>query len=273
MQQIVTRRLTSELMRQPSATPTGSCISPDIFRAACSISSPIQSQPTVDKQILVAGGGDKSYEIFNWFTQKWTLYEDSLFFDHNNAFSFLYDNKIMICGGTNTNRVECLHITNNRSLSTFPAQLPGTDCGKGVLCGDKILTFGQSVSATSLKPPFKTTVLASYNEGEKVTFGNGIARVNENAVVLVGGCDRFPHRRTVPKDDVLLYNMTTKQMEELAPLPYQLSDMAVVVHDDNIIILGGKKKLQYNVCECNDVLMYNITNQQCSRLPSMLEKR
>ena len=270
MQQIVTRRLTSELMRQPNATLTGSCISPDIFRAACSISSPIQSQPTIDKQILVAGGGDKSYEIFNWFTQKWTLYEDSLFFDHNNAFSFLYDNKIMICGGTNTNRVECLHITNNRSLSTFPAQLPGTDCGKGVLCGDKILTFGKSVSATSLKPPFKTTVLASYNEGKKMAFGNGIARVNENAVVLVGGCDRFPHRWPVPKDDVLLYNMTTKQIEELAPLPYQMYNVAVVVYNDNIIILGGNRN-HYGVC--NDVLMYNITYQQCSRLPSMLEKR
>jgi hypothetical protein len=177
----------------------------------------------------------------------------------------------MICGGTNTNRVECLHITNNRSLSTFPAQLPGTDCGKGVLCGDKILTFGKSVSATSLKPPFKTTVLASYNEGKKMAFGNGIARVNENVVVLLGGHYQPTGRRSVVlKEDVLLYNMTTKQIEELAPLPYQLSDMAVVVHNDNIIILGGIKN-RSNVC--NDVLMYNITNQQCSRLPSMLEKR
>ncbi|CAB4028306.1 CPXV215 [Paramuricea clavata] len=176
----------------------------------------------------------------------------------------------MICDGTHTNRVECLHITNNRSLSTFPAQLPGTDCGKGVLCGDKILTVGKSVSATSLKPPFKTTVLASYNERGKMACGNGIARVNENAVVLVGGCDRPTRSSLDPKDGVLLYNMTTKQIEELAPLPYRLYDMAVVVHNDNIIILGGNKN-QYDVC--NDVLMYNITNQQCSRLPSMLERR
>jgi hypothetical protein len=240
-------------------------MSPDFFRAACSISSPIQSQAAVEKQILVAGGGHKSYEVFNWSTQKWTLYEDSLFFNHDDAFSFLYDNKIMICGGTNTNRMECLHIS-NRSVSTFPAQLPGTDCGKGVLCGDKILTFGQSVSATSLKPPFKTTVLASYDEGEEMACGNGIARIDENTVVLLGGCDRSLLEE---KDDVLLYNMTTKQMEQLAPLPYQLADMTVVVHDDNIILLGGRN----DVFKHNDVLMYNITNQQCSKLPSMLENR
>ncbi|CAB4023727.1 RING finger 151-like [Paramuricea clavata] len=228
---------------------------------------PIPNQATVDRKIVVAGGDRTSYEVFNWSTQKWSLYVNTLFFEHIDAFSFLYDNKIMICGGKDTNRVECLDIADNRCASTFPVQLPGTRCGKGVLCGDKILTFGQSVSATSLKPPFKTTVLFSYND-EREMSSYGVARVNANAVVLLGGYYRC--KTVTAKEDVLLYNPITNVMKKLAPLPYELFNMTVVVHNNNIIILGGKKGA-YDVCD--DVLMYNITNQQCSRLPSMLEKR
>ena len=280
VKQVVTRRLASEFARQPNATQrqqgnrrelTGPCMSPDFFRAACSISSPIKSQPTMDKQILVAGGGYKSYEVFNWSTQEWTLYEDTLFFKHKNAFSFLYDNKIMICGGTNMNRVEYLDIASDESASTVPVQLP-EDCGKGVPCGDKILTFGKSVSAASLKPPFTTTVLSSYYDGKQLS-SHGVAYVNENAVVIVGGYykyDNFPYNSSGLKDDVLLYNPTTKWMSNLAPLPCKLANMAVVVHNDNLIILGGHDDRNNN---CNSVLMYNITNQQCRMLPKMLKKR
>ena len=71
-------------------------------------------------------------------------------------------------------------------------------------------------------------------------------------------------------DDVALYNPSTNVMKSLAPLPYGLSGVAVVAHGDNIIILGGVKRYRE---PCNDVLMYNITKQQCSKLPNMLEKR
>ena len=232
----------------------------------------ISSQAPVDRQIFVAGGVKQSYEIFNWSTQEWTLHKDSFFFCHNDAFSFVYDNKIMICGGTDTTRIECLDVANKRSVSTFPAQLPGKECGKGVLCADKILTLGESMSATSLKSPFKTTVLVPYND-RKFFFSYGIARVNENSVVVVGGCRKYPNSFPQPSlymENVLLYNPTTKVSEKLAPLPFQLSDMAVVVYKDSVITLGGCK--QYGAL-CNDVLMYNVTNQQCSKLPSMLEKR
>ena len=238
------------------------------------ITSSVQSQAPVDRQIFVAGG-DLSYEIFNWSTQEWSLHQNTLFFSHNNAFSFVYDNKIMICGGTDTNRAECLDIANNRSVSLFPAQLPRRQCGKGVLCGDKILTFGESVSGTSLKPQFKTTVLVPYDDRIKLS-SYGVARVNENSVVILGGyCELSKKSKTYwplkeLRKDVLLYNPTTKVMKKLAPLPYELADMAAVVHNDNIIILGGCKPCSRL---CDDVLMYNITNQQCSKLPSMLEER
>ena len=140
--------------------------------------------------------------------------------------------------------------------------------------------------------PFIRKVRVPYNDERK--FSNyGVTSVNDNAVVVVGGNNSYTRiqkdrvydhmsqgykcvKNKVSEekeytDDVALYNPSTNVMKTLAPLPYGLCDMAVVAHRDNIIMLGGNK----GRCErtCNDVLMYNITKQQCSRLPSMLEER
>ena len=188
----------------------------------------------------------------------------------------------MFCGGTQTNRVECLDIANCRTVCTLPVQLPDKKWGKGVLCGDKIFTFGESVSETSLQYSFKSKVRVRYNDERKFA-KYGIACVNDNAVVVVGGntsYTRIKHdgrgrqynkvEKKEYTDDVALYNPSTNVMKSLAPLPYGLSDMAVVAHGGSIIILGGEKKYRES---SNDVLMYNIIKQQCSKLPSMLEKR
>ena len=257
-------------------------ISTGHFRAACSLSTRSQRQPPVEGEIVVTGGGGKSYEIFNWSTQQWTLFEDALFFDHTNGFSFLYDNKVMFCGGAGTDRVECLDLANYRTVCTFPAQLPSTSCGKGILRGHGIFTFGESVSKTSLQNPFGSRVLRPYGDERK--FSNyGVARVNDNAVVLVGGNNSYTRvkydgrggQKNVSEekdytDNVTLYDPLSGVVKTLAPLPYGLSDMAVVAHGENVIILGGRKSLHE---PSSEVLMYNITKQQCSKLPSMLEKR
>ena len=182
---------------QLAATSTSDA---DYFRAACSISSRSQRQPPVEGEIVVAGGlpysskDRRSYEIFDWSTQQWTLFKNALFFEHPDGFSFFYDNKVMFCGGTEINGVECLDIANYRTVCTFPAQLPSTDCGKGVLCGDRIVTFGQFVSETSLQNPFGSSVLVNYDNERK--FSNyGITRVNDNAVVVVGGSNSYTRIR------------------------------------------------------------------------------
>jgi hypothetical protein len=77
-------------------------------------------------------------------------------------------------------------------------------------------------------------------------------------------------------DKVSLYNPTAKCFENLAPLPYCVADMGVVVYKDNVVVLGGMKRSFYDMLKIealDDVLMYNVTNQECRRLPSMLEKR
>ena len=261
LRQVVTRQIPSEFTRSP----------PDTTQSQLPISSnrvgairPIAT----GKQILVVGGYEKSYEIFNWSTQRWTLYEDALFFDHSHGILFVYNNKVMICGGTRTDRVEYVDPTCFGSACTVPFKLPGKDCGKGVLFEDKILTFGQHVRATSLKTPFNTTY-PYMNNGRKLS-SYGVAYINENAVVVVGGYVKSFKATQRLTDEVRLYNPTTKTMTNLAPLPYELCDMALVVHKDNVIILGGS--CGGRNCR-NDVLMYNITTEECRMLPKMLETR
>jgi N-acetylneuraminic acid mutarotase len=60
-----------------------------------------------------------------------------------------------------------------------------------------------------------------------------------------------------------------KVVKKLAPFPYQLADMAVVRHDGKLIILGGYKK---HGGISNDVLVYDVTTQQCSKLPSSCKR-
>lgn len=252
--------------------------------------SPVERSAPVETEIFVAGGSKKrSCEIFNWTTRKWTLHKDMLFFDHTDGFSFLYETVdevqfyelIMICGGTETNRIECLNVADCKSVSAFPAQLPGDYCSKGVLCDDKILTFSDSVTATSLGDRSRSTTLLAYPNGQKFS-QYGVACVNKNAVVIVGGCDVYTKNREGkyiwPRSEVnkrvRLYNPATKTWRNLAPLPYLLRDMAVVAYEDSVIILGGSKGEYWATRKStNDVLMYNITNQHCLKLPSMLEKR
>ena len=211
----------------------------------------------------------KSYEIFDWSTQQWTLFQDALFYDHTTGFSFLYDNKVMFCSGRDTNRVECLDIANYRTVLALPVQLPDRNCRKGVLCGDKMLTFDGSVSETSLQNPFRTKVLAAYDANPEI-YNRGIARVNDSMIFVVGGYVSGEWHNTYSVDNILVYNPSANVMKTLAPLPYGVCNMAVVAHGDNIIILGGDRRGKGIT---NEVLMYNTTKQHCSKLPSMLEKR
>ena len=179
----------------------------------------------------------------------------------------------MVCGGTETNRIECLNAADCNSVTAFPAQLPSTKCGKGVLCNDKILTFGDSITTTTLMPQFRTTKDLTFRKEEEL-LRYGVACVNQNAVVIVGDVHAYRDGRYIKQkylNSVKLYNPTTKTTKELAPLPYELCDMTVVVHEENVILVGGTKGAYGGIS--GDVLMYNITNQHCLKLPSMLEKR
>ena len=70
---------------------------------------------------------------------------------------------------------------------------------------------------------------------------------------------------------VVRYDITKKECQELAPLPYPVHGMATVKWgDDNVMIMGGAGSYDQ---PSNKVLMYNIKTQKSHKLPNMKYKR
>jgi N-acetylneuraminic acid mutarotase len=69
---------------------------------------------------------------------------------------------------------------------------------------------------------------------------------------------------------VVLYNVTKNEWKQLKPLPYEVSIMATVRWENNIVVLGGHDK---NGKRLNTVILYNVKTGQSHTLPAMGSKR
>ena len=58
--------------------------------------------------------------------------------------------------------------------------------------------------------------------------------------------------------------------KQLAPLPYEVSDMATVGWENNVVVIGGTDKRSNTL---NTVIMYNVKTEQSHMLPPMRCKR
>jgi hypothetical protein len=225
-------------------------------------STAIRGEKNVNGQIFIFGGGDndkigKSVEVFNWSTKTWTLIKNCLFFPRWCSFSFLYGKKIMVCGGTSTERIEYLNPSESGYTSTVPSvTLPGNAKCNGLLHKDRILSFNKDVVESSLESPGESRTLLEGKQDRSVPAG---VHCFGNNIYIVGG----------KKSSIEKYDVVKNEMKTLPSLPYTVSDMATVAYKDNIVLIGGlhgKKAL-------NDVVMFNVTNQEYKKLPSLLEKR
>ena len=214
-------------------------------------------------QILIFSG--KSLEVFNWSTKAWTLIENCLFFSHSRSFSFLYGKRIMVCNG----RIEFLDPSENGFTSNlFPGSLPPGDLN-GVLFENRIITFGWHIQETSLERPWESTVLiqghVQFEHSACNNRGRCALQCFGNTIFVIG----FSGNR------IERYDIASNELTTLTNLPYYMYNMTTVAYKDNIIILGGRQNScdDRNCNPLNDVLMYNIHSLECTRLPSMLEKR
>ena len=97
---------------------------------------------------------------------------------------------------------------------------------------------------------------------------HGVAIFNDK-ILIVGG--RESHRSNSALRSVVMYNITKKECQELAPLPYPVHEMAIVkLGGDNVIIMGGADSYGKPL---NKVLMYNIKAQKSHELPDMKYNR
>jgi hypothetical protein len=232
----------------------------DPLRCASSATMQQHNAIIVNGQIFIFGGHDdktgKSLEVFNWSTKTWTLIKNCLFAKRHCAYTFLYERKIMICGGEATDRIEYLNPREDKyTSSVFSCTTPCAEhCG--TLCGNRVIAFYNDIREVSLE---------SHEEPKKLVGESGYrsryAGVHcfGKIIYVVGGNESKMEK----------YDVDKNELKALPSLPYKVSNMATVAYKQNIIIFGGqdgKKSL-------NDVVMFNVATHDYKRLPSMLEKR
>ena len=217
----------------------------------------------VNGKIFIFGGCfyqseiSQSVEVFNWSTKTWTLIKNCLFFGRYYSYSFIYEKKIMICGGMSTERIEYLNPNESGYTSTVTSvSLSNNARYNGLLYKDRILTFYEGVEETSLETPEESRILLEEEQGRNLL--SGVHRFGDKVYIVGRGESKMEK-----------YDVAKNEMKTLTSLPYKVSNMATVAYKDNIIIIGGYDGKE----SLNDVVMFNVTTHEYKKLPSMLEKR
>jgi N-acetylneuraminic acid mutarotase len=244
----------------------------------------VRNTASGDKENIIVAGGlhIDSVEIFNWSQKSWAPLQ-SMPEKRWGATSFLYNNHIMIAGGSCTgsglvDNMIRMNIDPNPDLSTHwsdcPVKLPAKLAyHSSVLYNNQLMVTvgGESLDQTSdcihevqLVPPYAVKTLSRMPEPRQ---GHSIEIFDENLLIF-GGCTTEIFEDNL--SSVILYDIKKNECKQLAPLPYEVSDMATVRWGDNIVVIGGMDK---DGDELDAVIMYNVTTEQSYMLPPMRCKR
>jgi N-acetylneuraminic acid mutarotase len=241
----------------------------------------VRNTASGDKENIIVAGGALivSVEMFNWRQRTW-LPLQSLPKKRRGATSFVYHNHVTIAGGYCSAYVDDtirMSINPNPDLSTHwsdcPVKLPGKlGYHSSVLYNDQlIVTGGYNGNAASdcihevqLTPPYTAKTLSRMPE-PRVYHST---QLFVDSLLIVGGSTTSRYRDSL--SSVVLYDIKKNECKQLAPLPYEVSQMATVRWGDNIIVTGGIDK-RGNVLDT--VIIYNVKTEQSCMLPPMRCKR
>ena len=243
-----------------------------------------------EPKVVIAGGKNEkgalnSVEMFSLTHGTWTPLKQMKECRHG-ASLVAHNNHIFIscgwAGGYNwPTSVEKLSLNAVQvDLSTawenVPVQLPRRlwgHCsvvynGRLIIIGgsdrDK-LDYSDTITEISLVPPYTSKLLATMPQRKGF---HGVAIFGDK-ILIVGGTVTRATKSALRS--VVMYDITKKECQELASLPYPVHDMATVKWgDDNFMIIGGADD---NDQPSNKVLMYNIKTQKSHELPNMKYKR
>ena len=237
-----------------------------------------------EQNIIIAGGDQptsRSVEMFTLATRTWTRLQP-MGESRQGASSFVYNNQLFVMGGLGNNSMEKISLDEiqvdhaTALWKIVPAELPSSLYGHRsiVFHGRLIVTggydrnkkaFSDSIFVISFVPRCTSKLL--YTMPQSICL-HGAAMFGDK-ILIVGGIKSFSNNSTLR--NVVMYDITTKDYQELAPLPYPVSDMATVKwQDDNVIIIGG---VNNNNKTLNKALIYNINTQKCQMLPNMKYER
>jgi hypothetical protein len=235
-------------------------------------------------KVVIAGGRNKdgvlnSVEMFSLATGTWTPLQP-MRTRRSSASSVVHKNHIFVVGGFDGHWVKLMeklslnavHVDQSIPWENVPAELPGQSAGQcSVVYNGRLIVIGgvdantiacsDSITEISPVPPYTSKLLATMQQRK---WYHGVAIFGDK-ILIVGGRDRSSIR------NVVMYNITKNECQELAPLPYPVCEMATVKWgDDNVMIMGGTDSDNKPL---NKVLMYNIKTQKSHMLPDMKYKR
>ena len=241
-----------------------------------------------EAKVVVVGGanpGDlNSVEMYNLASRTWTKLQP-MKLCREGASSVVYNDYIFVTGGyvensCQTESIEKLSLNAVRVDQSIPwedvpAKFPGGLFGhcfivyNGRLIGiggcDK-RAYSNGIFEISLVQPYTSIPLATMPQGSRCYHGCAICG---DKIVIVGGRENVWAESTL--SSVIMYNITENTCQELAALPYPVSEMATVkLDDDRIMIMGGTDNENRKL---KKVFVYNIKTQKSDELPDMKYKR
>ena len=232
----------------------------------------VRNAPSGNREnIIVAGGAfSNSVEMFDWRQRTWSPLQ-SLPKARWRASSFLYNNQVSIAGGRceGSSHVDTAIRMNadpqpdplehwNECLVRLPAKLKDHS---SVLYDDKlIVTGGNDGNATSdeihevqFVPPYTVKTLSRMPEPRQ----GHCTEIFDDSLLIFGGRTTDYYQDSL--SSVVLYDIKNNVCKQLAPLPYEVSDMATVRWGDDVVVIGGADK---HVNSLNTVIMYNVKTEQ-----------
>ena len=243
----------------------------------------VRNAPSGSREnIIVAGGAfSNSVEMFDWRQRTWSPLQ-SLPKARWRTSSFVYNNQVSIAGGRcgGSRHVDTVIRMNadpqadllehwNECLVKLPAKLYDHS---SVLHNDRIMvTGGCDGNATSDKihevqvvPPYTVKSLSRMPEPRQ----GHCTEIFDDSLLIFGGSATGSYQNNL--SSVILYDIKNNVCKQLAPLPYEVSEMATVRWGDYVAVIGGRDQ-DGNVL--NTVIMYNVKTEQCHMLPPMRYKR
>ena len=227
------------------------------------------------EDILVAGGLDtddnhlKSVEKFSWKKNTWERV-CSMNVGRVGATSFVYENQVFVAGGCDSHVIEVLNLNEDPLQCEISVTGLPFNCRRllTVVYQGRLILFcacskTNNVTELCLTPPYTCEQLCGIPEPKRIYY---TVVAFEHKVLIFGG-------KNVEDDDfledVLEFDLTTREFKVMPSLPGAAIHMAGVRWGDQAVLIGGLVKDGRS----KQVLMYDSKTGKTTELPPMLERR
>ena len=241
-----------------------------------------RNAPSRDKENIIVAGDpfNNTVEMFNWRQRTWSPLQ-SMPKNRYGATSFVYNNQVFIaggsCDGSGVDDMIRMNVDAQPDLSVHwnecPVKLPAKlRYHSSVMHDDKLMVIGgdeghaisDNIHEVQVVPSYTLKTLSRMPEPRQ----RHCTKIFDDSLLILGGRTTGYCKDSL--SSVVLYDIKNNVCKQLAPLPYEVNDMATAKWGENVVVIGGIDK-RGNIL--NTVIMYNVKTEQSHMLPPMRCKR